>query len=33
MIATMTREQQKVAKRILAADGYLDLNMPDQRIA
>jgi len=28
MIATMTREQQKVARRILAADGYLDLNMP-----
>jgi len=28
MIATMTREQQKVAKRILAADGYLDLSMP-----
>lgn len=28
MIATMTREQQKVARRILAADGFLDLKMP-----
>jgi tetratricopeptide (TPR) repeat protein len=28
MIATMTPEQRKVARRILAADGYLDLNMP-----
>ena len=28
MIATMTSEQRKVARRILAADGYLDLHMP-----
>ncbi len=28
MIATMTPQQRRVARRILAADGYLDLNMP-----
>lgn len=32
MVATLTREQHRTARRLLAADGYLDLNMPEYAI-